>query len=92
MQVVDPHIGLGEYVCRDDGRHVWSCCEQVHELFAKCSVVDGYVDCLYRDIRNVNVNMTVVGGNIHVQCSRTADLELLMLVVSLLVTMACCWV
>ena len=86
MQVVDPHLGLGEYVCQDGP---WSCCDQVDELLAKCSVVDGHVDCLYREIRNVEVNMTVVQGNIHVHCIRYADPELIF-IVALLLWVTCC--
>ena len=90
MNVIDPHLGLGEYTCTDHG--ITSCCDVLDQLRAKCSVVDGVVDCLYHVIPDVETNLTVVNGNIHVDCKREFDFTpffMLWLFLGVLVVNAC---
>lgn len=90
MNVIDPHLGLGEYTCTDHG--ITSCCDVLDQLRAKCSVVDGVVDCLYHVIPDVETNLTVVDGNIHVDCKRELDFEpffMLYFFLAILVLNAC---
>lgn len=90
--MLDPSRGVGTYVCTDYGMHQ-ACCPHVHQLRAKCSVIDGVADCIFVELQDFIVNMTVVGDQIHVGCTPQHDVSVLgQLVMVLMGTILWCCV
>ena len=74
--MLDPSRGVGTYVCTDYGVHQ-TCCPHVDQLRAKCSIIDGVADCIFVELQDFIVNMTVVHDQIHVGCTPHHDVTVL---------------
>jgi hypothetical protein len=62
--MLDPSRGVGTYECVENA----TCCDHLDELRAKCSVIDGVAECIYRELEDFVVTLTVEGNQILVDC------------------------
>ena len=80
--MLDPSRGVGTYVCVENS----VCCDHLDELRAKCSVDE----CVYHELENFVVNLTVEGSHILVDCHYAVSFVDLCLVLVTLVAFFRC--
>lgn len=84
--MLDPSRGVGTYVCVENA----VCCDHLDELRAKCSVIDGVAECVYHELEDFVVNLTVEGSQILVDCHYVVSfVDLCLVLVTLIAFFKC---